>query len=500
VIRDPLARSVDIDGNGTRLVYHVIEGGSEGYVVWCQEFTQHLDLAWTDSTIAEAVCGLARDGLTSILFQARGLGLSDPVARPPTVADQAADLLAVLDAEGVHRATLATVYSTSLPAALVAAQRPTLVDGIVMLAPCLAGPLAAAGEDDGWTPDQARAVVDGYRRAGRDWGSGGFLRVWDPALCTPYNVRLMAMLERCSASPEMAQAILERMFMIDGRAIFPEVRVPTRVLSIPGSAFPAGVAQAVADRIPGAEHHALPATEIGDSIGTAWRPIARHVAELARGAAAKTGTPDRALVSVAFLDIVDSTSQVARLGDTEWAHVLDRLEQATRREVAQADGRYIKSTGDGALCEFASPARAVESARALSVAASELGVRIRAGVHTGECERLGDDLAGLAVHIAARVCALAGPGEVAVSRTVRDLVAGSGLTFSSRGEHTLKGVPRRWEIFAVGTDDAPAGSPAAARPRALDRVVVGMARRSPGAVRAANRVANAMQRRRVKQT
>ncbi len=468
-------------------------------MVWCQEIGMHLDLAWTDPTIAEMVSGLARDGLTSILFQQRGFGLSDPVARLPTLAEQAADLLAVLDAEGVRRATLSTIAGTSISGALVAAQHPERVSGIVMLAPVLVGPLVDDCSE-GWTPAEAQAFVDGYRRAGEEWGSGGLLRLWDPGLCTPFTQRLFGMLERCGASPETARAYFERWFTLDGRAIFPEVRVPTRVLSVPGSSFPATAAQAVAGCIPGAEYHELPASQIGDSMGSAWRPIARHIAEMARGAAAKTGTPDRTLTSVLFLDIVDSTSQLARRGDSDWAQVLDRLEQMTRREVAQAGGRYIKSTGDGALCEIASPARAVQSAQALCTAATELGIQLRVGIHTGECDRLGDDLAGLSVHIGARVCALAAPGEVAVSRTVRDLVVGSDLTFSSHGEHELKGIPGRWEIFAVATGEIPATASAKpAQPRPLDRVVMGMAGRAPGTLRAANRVANTLQRRRHRQ-
>jgi class 3 adenylate cyclase/pimeloyl-ACP methyl ester carboxylesterase len=496
VIRDPEVRSVETDGG--RLVYHVIEGGSNGHAVWCQEFTQHLDLSWTDPTIAEAVCGLARDGLTSILFQPRGVGLSDPIDRPATVAEQATDLMAILRAEGVRRATLSTVYLTALPAALVAAQHPELVKGMVMLVPCIAGPLVD-DPDGGWTSETARAMVDRYRQVGRDWGSGSLLEAWDPGLCSPLNRRLMAMLERCTVSPEMARANLERRFEVDGRAIFSQVRVPTRVLSIPGSAHPVAVTQAVADVIPGAEHHVLPPSQIGDSIGMAWRPITRHVAEVALGATVATRTSDRALASVLFVDIVDSTAQLARVGDAEWALVLDRLELLTQRVVVQAGGRYIKSTGDGALCEFASPAQAVESARALGTAATELGVQLRAGVHTGECERLGFDLAGLAVHISARVCALAGPGDVAVSRTVRDLVAGSDLTFSSHGEHELKGVPGRREIFILGTD-VQSGLPDTADPRPLDRVVVRMARRAPGTVRAVNRAASAVQRWRLNRT
>jgi class 3 adenylate cyclase len=496
MIRDPLVRSVETDGG--RLVYHVIQGGSDGYAVWCQEIGQHLDLGWTDPTIAEAVGGLARDGLTSILFQPRGIGLSGPVARQPTVAEQAEDLLAILDAEAVSRATLVTILGTALPGALVAAQHPERFDGIVLVSPYLTGPLVG-GADEGWTPDSARYASDGYRRAAREWGSGQTLQMLDPALDTPHNRRLFAMLERCSASPELAIANVEQRLGLDGRAIFPQVRVPTRVLHVAGGAFPEPVTQAVAEAIPGAEHHVLPASQIGDSLGTAWRPIVRHVAEVARGAAAKTGTPERSLTSVLFIDIVDSTGQLARRGDMEWAALLDRLELLIRREAAQADGRYIKSTGDGALCEFASPARAVQSARALNVAARDLGVQLRAGVHTGECERLGDDLAGLAVHIGARVCALADQDEVAVTRTVRDLVAGSALTFISRGTRELKGVPDRYEIFIVGAD-ATFGSPDLAEPRLLDRAAMKIARRAPGTVRAANRATDAIQRRRLRKT
>jgi class 3 adenylate cyclase/pimeloyl-ACP methyl ester carboxylesterase len=490
---DPQVRSVDVDGH--RLVYHVIDGGKDGYVLWCQEINQHLDLALTDPTIAETISALSRQGLTSIMVQQRGLGISDPVPRRPTVAEQASDLVAILDAESVTQATLFSIYSMNMAAALVAAQHPERVGGLVMVSPFLVAP-GVSDTEHGWTAEQAAVVVERYRRAVDEWGTGASLRLWDPNLCTPHNTRLVAMLERCTASPETARAFLEQMLNADGRAIFPEVRVPTRVLRVPGNLLPERVVRAVADAIEGAEYHSLPPTELGDSIGLAWTPMTQHVAEMARVAAAGTGKPDRVLASVLFVDIVGSTDELARRGDTEWAQLLDRFERLTRREVAKADGRYVKSTGDGALCEFASPAGAVESAQALCAGTSELEIEIRAGVHTGECERRGEDLAGLALHIGARVCAAAGPGEVAVSRTVRDLLVGSDLRFASRGEHELKGVPGRWEIFAAGTETATAAAPATPQPRPLDRMVVGLARRSPRTLRAANRVANAVQRRR----
>jgi class 3 adenylate cyclase len=172
--------------------------------------------------------------------------------------------------------------------------------------------------------------------------------------------------------------------------------------------------------------------------------------------------------------------------------VLIDIERVVRRATTAEDGRYVKSTGDGALCEFAGPGAAVRCAQAIAAAAP---VPIRAGVHTGECEHLAnEDLAGIAVHTAARVCAAAAPGEVAVTRAVRDLTAGSALKFAPRGEHELKGLPGRWELFAAGGEAAPAAVPASATPRPLDRALLGMSRRAPATVRAATRVANAVQR------
>jgi class 3 adenylate cyclase/pimeloyl-ACP methyl ester carboxylesterase len=492
---EPETRFVEVDGK--RHAYQVVETGDAGIVVWFQDHLQHLDLFWTDDSVVEMAGLLAQDGLTNVFLQERGFGLSDPELRVATIDEQAADLVTVLDAERIERATLVGNISTSLPVALVAAQQPDRVHGVVLIEPWIAGPLAAPGEF-GFTPDVARMAVEGYRGCVERWGNGDTLAMWDPGLATPRNRRLFAMAERCASSAAIAGQAMEQNLAMDGRDIFPHVRAPTRVLRIGHPWAPDEVVEAVADAIPGATFHRLPNATLGDSIGHTWKPIGRHVAEVAVGAGARYGGADKVLATVLFTDIVSSTDQLARLGDTAWTQVLEAHDRLLRRSVATAGGRYVNGTGDGALCEFASPAAAVECALGLCTSASELGIEIRAGVHTGECERRGDDLAGMAVHVGARVCAAAGEREVLVSRTVRDLVAGSGLGFTSRGEHELKGVPGAWELLAAGNgaDPVHVAGAASSRPRAIDRLVIEASRRAPAALRAVNRFGDAAQKRR----
>ena len=493
---DPQTRFVEVDGSA-RVAYQVVASDGDDHVVFFQEINQHLDLLWTDPSVVENVAGLTRNGLTAIVCQERGVGLSDPVERKATVDEQAADLLAIMDAEGVRRATLVGTATTAVPVALVAARQPERVRGLVLVAPAFVGALVC---DDayGWTPETSRAFADDYRRCFERWGSGASMEMWEPGLMTPYNRRLMAMAERCSASREMAGALIEHALRLDGRPIYSQVRVPTRVLRVAQPSIPEEAVRAVAEAIPDAEFHVLPRSHLGDSLGDMYEPIVRHIAEVARGADVEYGESDRVLATVLFTDIVNSTDNVARLGDTAWRQLLEAHDQLLRRHVAGAGGRYVNGTGDGALCEFASPVAAVECASKLCASAAELGIEIRAGVHTGECERRGEDLAGMAVHVGARVAGAAGPSEVLVSRAVKDLVSGSGLGFVSRGERELKGVPGAWELFAAGWGTGAKGTlaPVAPRPRASDRLVMQVSRRAPGALRAVNRVGNAVQRRR----
>lgn len=479
---------------GGSLAYHVVGDGRAGHVIWSQWVAQHLDLMWTDPTLEATVGGLARDDLTTILVQPRGTGLSAPSPRAATLDEQAADLLAVMDAEGVETATIAAA-GVGVPALILAAQHPARVRGLVLYGVPLTGP-AIGGEDAGWTPEGARSAEAAWRHCVEAWGAGEVVQCWNAGLATPHNVRLSAMAERCSVGPELAKEYLEGSLVQDGRVVAAQVRVPVRVLGQPDNAAPLTAMRALADAIPGATYHELPRSVLGDTLGSAFVPIARHIAELARGRAARYGEHDLRFATVLFTDIVGSTEAVAEAGDAAWASTMREYLQLTRRAVTAGGGEVIKSTGDGTLCLFTSPAAAIGAAHAIGTQGHALGVETRAGVHAGECERLHEDLAGLAVHVGARICGLADPGEVLVSRAVRDLADVPELDFDARGEHDLKGVPGRWEAFAVRPADAPEGPVGAPRATTFDRALLGIARRAPRTVRAVNRAGDAVQRRR----
>jgi len=270
------------------------------------------------------------------------------------------------------------------------------------------------------------------------------------------------------------------------RDVLPSVQAPALVLRIPGDRLPEGVMCHVAERLPNGRYEELrPANSIGEFFADYLREIEQFMFGSARSLSS-----DRALMTVLFTDIVGSTEQAALLGDARWRELLVSHERMLRREVeAAGGGRVVKLIGDGSLSTFDGPARAIRCAEKICAAAGDLGVEIRAGLHTGECELIEDDVAGIAVHIAARVSARAGPGEVLVSRTVRDLVTGSGIALQPRGEHELKGVPDSWELFAVGSQTAPLPAPDQTRElRASDRVVLLTARRAPGLLRAVSRI------------
>jgi class 3 adenylate cyclase len=259
-----------------------------------------------------------------------------------------------------------------------------------------------------------------------------------------------------------------------------------------GNPLPDAAVRYVAELLPHASYEDLPET---DSTSEFFSTYLRRAEEFMFGATGDVRA-DRALLTVLFTDIVGSTEQAALLGDVRWRELLMAHERMLRREVEAVGGRLVKLTGDGSLSTFDGPARAIRCAERICAAADELDLRIRAGLHTGECEVIEGDVAGIAVHIAARVSAQAGPGEVLVSRTVRDLVTGSGIALQSRGELELKGVPGTWELFAVGSETAPLPAPDQRRQlRASDRVVLLAARRAPGLLRAASRIGTRQDRR-----
>lgn len=309
-----------------------------------------------------------------------------------------------------------------------------------------------------------------------------------------FQQRFLGTFARAAASPRMARALIETALeKVDVRDVLASVHVPTLVLHVEGDTlFPVEAGRLLADGIPGARFVPLP----GIDHAFWWGPsdtteaIVEEIERFVTGAVQRA-EPNRVLASVLFTDIVGSTTRAAALGDRAWREVLERHDALVDRVVSEHDGRVVKHIGDGALSAFGGPAMAMRCAEALRDGVAELGIELRGGIHTGECEAIGEDLGGLAVHIGARVGALAGPGEIVVSSTVKELVVGSDMQFSDRGEHELKGVPGSWHLYALGEERAPRVEldGAAEYMRRSDRVAVTLARRMPRAMRLAGQLA-----------
>jgi class 3 adenylate cyclase/pimeloyl-ACP methyl ester carboxylesterase len=467
-------------------------------VLWLGEVGQHFDLAWTDPYIHQSY-ELASTWSRSVYMQMRGLGLSDPIRYIPSLEQQADDVLAVLDAADMHRATLVGSLTTCGALCVVAAKAPERVSGLVLFRPIACGPLAADAGQHGWRPEEAAAYASGWRDVMGRWGSGATAEMWDPVLATPYNRRLLAMLERCSAKPTFAQSYLDAALRLDVTPYLPAIQAPARILFTPTTHEPRAVVQRVAELIPAATFLELPPTPPGASIGETYIEVWGQAREMATGLPRQPES-DRFLGTVLFTDVVASTELLARIGDARYRDVHAAHERQVRLSVERADGRLVNVTGDGTFSIFDGPTKAVRCADEIVRAAADLGLDVRAGVHTGELQATGHDVTGLSVHIGARISALAAPGEVLVSSTVRDLVLGSGLEFSDRGSQELKGVPGRWAVYALaGARAQPATLPAEpSLETTMDRAALRTARVAPWALRGALRVGNAVQRRRAR--
>ncbi|GAC1513356.1 MAG: adenylate/guanylate cyclase domain-containing protein [Candidatus Dormibacteraceae bacterium] len=462
-------------------------GRGDRRVVQINSAAGHLDLVWTDAAVSDALIRLS-EVAEIVMFEPLGQGLSDPVTHVVTLEEHAAVIGAVMDAAGFESATISAVLHTSLAVFAFAAQHPERVEGLVLCSPLAQGWRSAPfAELVGW---QDAGEVEAHDRRWQGvlecWGEGESLRLFAPMLATRRNTRLWGVLERASASPAMVRTMFEAAVTSDIRHALPLVQAPTLVLRPAGNeSVPEAVVRDVADQVPGATYRELPATE---SMAQFWANYTQQIEQFLFGVT-RSEIADRALMTVLFTDIVGSTERATVLGDTRWREVLVAHERMLRDRLASAGGRLVKLTGDGSLCVFDGPARAIRCAEQICAAAAGLDLEIRAGLHTGECEVIESDVAGVAVHIAARVSALAGSGEVLVSRTIRDLVAGSGIRLYSRGEHELKGVAGAWEIFAVGEETAPLIAPEQRRDlRVTDRLALFAARRNPSLLRAASRI------------
>lgn len=380
-----------------------------------------------------------------ILWDKRGTGLSDPVDGVPTLDDRADDLEAVMNAVGSTRAALLGVSEGGPMALLFAATRPERVSALVLYGTTPRF-VVAADWAYGWSQEE----IDRFcTEAENRWGEGPLLDLFAPSLAHDQAVQeVWARFQRASASPAMARSVLEAMGAIDCREILRSIQAPTLILHRTGDRVcSVGAARYMADEIPGAVYLEFPGEDHTISLAGSER-ILDEIEHFLTGVR-RTPGPDRVLATVLFTDVVDSTGHAARLGDRGWRRLLEHHHSTVRQELERYGGREVKTLGDGFLATFVGPSRAIAAACAIRDDIHRLGVELRAGLHTGECEVMGDDVAGVAVHTAARVAALARPGEVLVSSTVKDLVAGSGLEFADRGSHDLKGVPGPWRLFTV---------------------------------------------------
>lgn len=472
--------------DGVSIAYQVVGDGPVD-VLYVPGFVSHLDLQWTDPGFSKFLRRMS-SFCRLVLFDKAGTGLSDPVDRVPVLEDRLADMTAVMGAAAMRRPFLVGFSEGGPAAALFAATYPDRVRGLVLYgAICKGRPSAEELASIGVSRDAYEEKVRGILEVADDWGRGRSLEALAPSVAArPAQRRFWALYERASASPAMARALLEGVLDIDVTSVLGAITAPTLVLHHRDEFIPLGNAQILAERIPGAR---LVVLEGGDHVF--W--MADHdgtvdeIEQFITGARA-TGTLDRVLTTVLFTDVVDSTRRAAEVGDAAWRELLERHDRLTRETVGAMGGRVVKSLGDGHLSTFDGPARAVRCAIALRDGAQSDGLPLRAGVHTGECEVIADDIGGLAVHIGSRVCGLAEPSEVLVSGTVKDLVVGSPLAFSDRGEHDLKGVPGRWRLYAADPRGAAPALPAQRELRPGDRLALRLARRAPDLTRSAARV------------
>ncbi len=500
------------------LAYQVFGDGPVELVV-ASGFVSHVELFWTQPEFKAFYEHLATF-CRVVLFDKAGVGLSDPVAKVRTLDERADEIEAVMDAVGFRKAALFGL-SEGGPAAIVfAATRPerTLALTLASTFPFVgfewddierdaaevrARYLTAFGEDYTPTIEQIVRIQEFGHAIRSTWGSGAAVKCLLPSV---RSIRQLAMLERMSASPGMARATIEAIFRIDVRPILPTVTTPTLVIHAredPG--VPVQWGRYLADHIPGAQY-----LEVEGVDHAPWwaepDKILTGIEEFLTGSHAAPSQSHRALRTVLFTDIVASTQHAAATGDERWRAVLQRYGELTTERTELFGGTVVKSTGDGHLIAFDGPTQAIRCAEALRADAETLGIEIRTGIHTGECELLDRDIGGIAVHIAARILGQAGAGEILVSRTVRDLVVGSGTGFEDRGTVELRGVPGTWQLLAVdrhgpraGSAEAELASMPTPGPRATmhrsDRALAVMAKRTPWLLRGMARIAPATGRR-----
>jgi pimeloyl-ACP methyl ester carboxylesterase len=443
------ARSGDVS-----IAYQVMGGGPFD-IVWVPGFVTHIEL---EAKIPSFVPILAQLASVSrlIRFDKRGTGMSDRVSGAPTLETRMDDVRAVMDASGSARAALFGVSDGAAMSILFAATYPERTAALVLRS---GYPRTMWASDYPW----GRSEEDYRREVERD------LRLFGPTDEAMEAVRSRMQIDdddevqqwvdcfRSSASPAAVEALALMNKEIDVRDVLSAIRVPTLIIhGTDDTVVPIEVARYMSERVPAARVVELPSTghlATGRAAAAVGAEAKRFLHEVWEAGGWEETAPDRVLATVLFTDIVGSSEQAALLGDRAWRELLERHHEIVRQQLVRFLGREVDTAGDGFFASFDGPARAIRCAQAVVGGVSELGIEIRAGLHTGECEVIGGKVTGIAVHTGARVAAQARPGEVLVSSTVKDLVAGSGIGFEDRGPHELKGIPGEWRLFAVAGID-----------------------------------------------
>ena len=501
------------------LAYQVF-GDGPVELVFVAPFVSHLELFWTVPEYKAFFDRLATFCRVA-LFDKAGVGLSDPVPKVHTLDDRAAEIEAVMDAAGFGKAVLFALGEGGPAAIVFAATRPERTRALILYgsfastaggswddldrdpAEVRARRLAELDEKYVASTEQTARAQEVGRAVRSAWGTGAATSIAVPSARA--SIRQFGMLERMSASPGMARASFEAGFRIDVRPILPTITAPTLVIHARDDIIPVQSGSYLADHIPGARWLEVEGVDSGPWSTEPDRILTR-IEEFLTGSHAAPAPSRRALRTVLFTDMVASTQHAAARGDERWRAVLQRFGEITAELTQRFGGTVVKSTGDGHLTTFEGPTQAIRCAEALRADAETLGIQIRAGIHTGECELLDADIGGIAIHIAARILGHAGAGDILVSRTVRDLVVGSGTGFEDRGSVELRGVPGTWQLLAVDRHGARAGSaeaelasmPTPGRLTAMrrsDRAVEAIGRRAPWILRGMARLAPATGRR-----
>jgi class 3 adenylate cyclase len=431
--------------SGDLHIAYTVQGDGPIDLVWIPPWISQVEYLWAEPSLERVMARLT--GFARVItFDRRGSGLSDPLFGAPTLEDQMDDVLAVMDAAGSESAAIAGTLEGGPMASLFAATFPERTDALVLYA-TFARATWAEGYEWAWPAEMRDAHMDELLS---HWGEGWVAGSVAPSQQSDPNFMEWAgRLERLAASPSTIRRIFDLIGGFDVRDVLPSIRVPTLVMHRTEDSFlKVEHSRYIASKIPDARYVELEGGDnmfsLGDSDG-----LLGEIEEFLTGTRHER-EPDRMLATVMFTDIVDSTSRAAEMGDRGWRFLLERHDALFRQALERHRGREVKRTGDGFLATFDGPARAIRCAASMAEAMGTLGLEVRTGLHTGECEVMDGDLGGLAVHIASRVMSCAAPNEVLVSGTVKDLVVGSGIDFEDRGERELRGVPGEWRLYAVG--------------------------------------------------